>query len=136
MNIDLSYINDLKERYIFALINKKLMDDYKQYPSSFSQGHTTMKNTNSTYILTTHTQKINIFQKTRFITLIYVWILGFYADYNIEFNLYTNNIFDLIYYNNFFSYKLKKIIIKLLYDNFKIIIFKPDTNNFIYKICL
>ena len=97
MNIDLSYINDLKERYIFALINKKLMDDYKQYPSSFSQGHTTMKNTNSTYILTTHTQKINIFQKTRFITLIYVWILGFYADYNIEFDLYTNNIFQYHY---------------------------------------
>ena len=37
-------------------------------------------------------EKINIFQKTRFITLIYVWILGFYADYNIEFNLYLSKL--------------------------------------------
>ena len=51
MNIDLSYINDLKERYIFALINKKLMDDYKQYTSSFDQGYITMKNTAIPYIL-------------------------------------------------------------------------------------
>ena len=49
---------------------------------------------------------------------------------------FGNNIFDLIYNNNFFSYELKTRIIKLLHDKFKLVIFKPDTNNFIYKICL
>lgn len=94
-NSDLSYLDDLKERYIFALTNKKLMDDYKQYTSSFSQGYITMKNTKSSYIWTTHTQEIDISKETNiFVERVYEWILGFYADYNINFDLYIGNIFQ------------------------------------------
>ena len=66
-------------------------------------------------------------------------IIKLFIDNNANIYLtdkFGNNIFDLIYYNNFFSYELKTIIIKLLYDKFKIIIFKPEINDFIYKSCL
>ena len=66
-------------------------------------------------------------------------IIKLFIDNNANIYLtdkFGNNIFDLIYHNDHFSYELKSKIIKFLHDKFKIIIFKPKTNDFIYKICV
>ena len=98
--MSLSYLEDLKERYTFGLTNGIIMNDYKQYISSYNEAITILNDKKDIpFIYATHVQEIDISQEnTKFVTRIYEYVLGFYSDYYISFDLYIGDIFQNHYY--------------------------------------
>ena len=100
----LLYMNKLKEKYKFGLINNLVLNDYTQFPSSFKEAQQLLNNANESAIETpfTFATDIQIIDTTqtgsKYVKRNYEWVLGFYADYDIEFDLYVDNVLQNHYH--------------------------------------
>lgn len=95
MSDNLSYLESLKLTYTIGLSNNLVWQDYTQFPSGYKETIEIILGTDIPFGLGTHTQTIDTTQPGNlFVERNYEWVLGFYSDDDLEFDIYENHVFQ------------------------------------------